>query len=94
MAVTVLCRAAVGCAYIVCGPNADKEGETVKTAARVFCILSILMVLWLFLCVACYHGPGQQSLWDKPEEETQQELPGWLRLEHRQKINFKQYVGG
>ena len=73
MVVTVLCRVVVGCAWRAFGRNVGKEGETVGTLKKVFIVLSFLMVLWLFLCVACY-----------PEPEPRTGTPEWLTLDYRQ----------
>ena len=58
-------------AAYVAGILARKEGETVK---KVLCVLSILMVLWLFAAVVFVE--------DAPPRTG---TPEWLTLSHRQK---------
>jgi len=52
-----------------------------KTLTRAFCVLSILMLLWLWGAVACVTEP-----------EPKQQLPEWLTLQYRQKTNFKEHI--
>ena len=73
MVAIALCRVAVGCAWSAFGRNAGKEGEMMGTPKKVFIVLSILIVLWLFLCVVCYQEP-------EPRTGT----PEWLTLDYRQ----------
>ena len=49
---------------------------------KILCALSVLIVLWLFATVVLVADPS-------PRTGT----PEWLTLEHRQKVNFKQYIG-